>query len=130
MDGSRKPGVESVKKPLKIYPLADAPTPSPLTLANAARRPPNFAAPGDYALWALLDGWLTGLDAERFVEVLPLLRRTSDTFAPDERRQIGERARRGMRSLSGVQPGDGIVGERAARVVPVLRMILGTDEEQ
>ena len=104
--------------------------------AATARWVEGFASGGgvrivhDDALWALLDGWLTGLDAERFVEVLPLLRRTFATFAPAERRQIGERARRGMRSLSGVQPGDGIVGERAARVVPVLRMILGTDEEQ
>ena len=55
VDGSPKPGVESVKKHLKIYPLADAANPAPVQFANASGVPANFVAPGDYAFWELLD---------------------------------------------------------------------------
>jgi hypothetical protein len=53
--GSPKPGVESVKKHLKIYPLANATTPSPVKFANASGIPANFVAPGDYSFWGLLN---------------------------------------------------------------------------
>jgi hypothetical protein len=55
VDGSPAPGVESVKKHLKIYPLADAANPPPVKFANASGVPANFVAPGDYAFWELLD---------------------------------------------------------------------------
>ena len=55
VDGSPKPGVESVKKHLKIYPLADAASPAPVKFANASGVPANFVAPGDYSFWELLD---------------------------------------------------------------------------
>jgi hypothetical protein len=55
VDGSPKPGVESVKKHLKIYPLADAANPAPVKFANASGVPANFVAPGDYSFWEFLD---------------------------------------------------------------------------
>ena len=55
VDGSPKPGVESVKKHLKIYSLADAANPAPVKFANASGVPANFVAPGDYSFWELLD---------------------------------------------------------------------------
>jgi hypothetical protein len=55
VDGSPAPGVESVKKHLKIYPLAEAANPPPVKFANASGVPANFVAPGDYAFWELLD---------------------------------------------------------------------------
>ncbi|MDG4596004.1 MAG: DUF1254 domain-containing protein [Candidatus Contendobacter sp.] len=55
VDGSPKPGVESVKKHLKIYPLADAANPPPVKFINASGIPSNFVAPGDYAFWELLN---------------------------------------------------------------------------
>jgi hypothetical protein len=55
VNGSPKPGVESVKKHLKIYPLADAAKPAPTKFVNASGVPANFVAPGDYAFWELLD---------------------------------------------------------------------------
>lgn len=45
----------------------------------------------DREMLRLIDGWLSGLEDERFEEVLPLLRRTFSTFTPPERRTIGER---------------------------------------
>ena len=55
VDGSTKPGVESVKKHLKIYPLAEAANPPPMKFVNASGVPANFVAPGDYAFWELLN---------------------------------------------------------------------------
>jgi hypothetical protein len=55
VDGSAKPGVESVKKHLKIYRLADAANPPNMKFVNASGLPSNFVAPGDYAFWDLLN---------------------------------------------------------------------------
>ena len=55
VDGSPKPGVESVKANLKIYPLADAANPPEMKFVNASGIPANFVAPGDYTFWSLLN---------------------------------------------------------------------------
>ncbi len=55
VDGSTKPGVESVKKNLKIYQLSDAATPPAMNFVNASGVPANFVAPGDYSFWGLLN---------------------------------------------------------------------------
>jgi len=46
----------------------------------------------DDRLLRLTDSWLAGLDQDTFAAVLPALRRTFGTFAPPERRAIGEQA--------------------------------------
>jgi len=55
VDGSPKPGVESVKKHLKVYQLADAAKPPAMKFVNLSGVPSNFCPPGDYAFWGLLD---------------------------------------------------------------------------
>ncbi len=55
VDGSTAPGVESVKKHLKIYQLSDAANPPPMKFANGSGVPANFVAPGDFAFWELLN---------------------------------------------------------------------------
>ena len=55
VDGSPEPGVESVRKHLKIYPLSDAANPPPMKFVNASGKPLNFVAPGDYSSWELLN---------------------------------------------------------------------------
>lgn len=55
VDGSTKPGVESVKKHLKIYPLADKANPPEMKFVNASGIPSNFVSPGDYSFWGLLN---------------------------------------------------------------------------
>ncbi len=55
VDGSTKPGVESVKKHLKIYQLSDAANPPTMKFANASGVPANFVAPGDYQFWEMLN---------------------------------------------------------------------------
>jgi hypothetical protein len=55
VEGSTKPGVEAVKKYLKVYQLSDAANPPAMKLVNASGIPSNFVAPGDYSFWSLLN---------------------------------------------------------------------------
>jgi hypothetical protein len=77
----------------------------------------------DPRLLAIVDGWLTGLSPEAFVDVLPLLRRTFGAFAAPERRMIGDRVRSGApvpaREASDVDD------EQAAGAVRTVLEILG-----
>ncbi len=93
----------------------------------------------DEVLLRIIDGWLANVRADTFTQVLPVLRRTFSTFPAGERRQIGERVRRfGGTGVGGTGPsgtGPGAAGpaedldpERAALVLPVLRLILGAQK--
>jgi hypothetical protein len=83
----------------------------------------------DAALWAVLDDWVTGLGAETFTGLLPLLRRTFARFAPAERRLMGERAARGQ-AAAPVAAGAGAGAfdvARAEAVLPLVARLLGLD---
>jgi hypothetical protein len=87
----------------------------------------------DARLFGILDGWLAGLDGDAFTQLLPLLRRTFATFAPGERRGIGELARRGgtAPSATGVAAADGEIDrERAAAVLPLMALLMGIDVQR
>ncbi|MFF4244086.1 DUF5682 family protein [Streptomyces sp. NPDC001822] len=87
----------------------------------------------DERLLSLVDTWLTGIPAETFVGVLPLLRRTFAAYEPAVRRALGELARRGpdrggAHGESGAfTPGFGRSADeaRADAVTPVVRQLLG-----
>ncbi|MFF4774339.1 DUF5682 family protein [Microtetraspora fusca] len=82
----------------------------------------------DPRLLAAVDGWLTGLSPEAFVDVLPLLRRTFGAFDAPERRAIGERVRSGpsvVRDGGGAGAGEDHDDERAAPAVRTVLEILG-----
>ncbi|MEU8151165.1 DUF5682 family protein [Nonomuraea sp. NPDC048901] len=80
----------------------------------------------DPRLLGLVDAWLTGLDGEQFVDVLPLLRRTFGSFAAPERRAIGERVRSAERSEWSGRAGEQAVDEqRAAAAERTVLAILG-----
>ena len=90
VDGSTKPGVEMVKKHLKIYQLSEQGNPPAMKFANASGVPATFVAPGDYAFWEMLnqviqeeppigsDPTMLGLFASIGIE-------KGKPFAPDER---------------------------------------------
>ncbi|MFE6622218.1 DUF5682 family protein [Streptomyces sp. NPDC057740] len=91
----------------------------------------------DERLLGLVDAWLTGVSAEAFTDVLPLLRRTFSAYEPGVRRTLGELVRRGPgeRGRAAAGGGSGIPGfaagldvERADAVVPVVRLLLGLDQ--
>ena len=79
----------------------------------------------DERLLRLVDGWLTGIPPDAFVEVLPLLRRTFSEYPAPQRRQIGERA---VRLESGHGAGvhtDDVDDERGELVMPTVAALLG-----
>ncbi|MFF4273059.1 DUF5682 family protein [Streptomyces sp. NPDC001536] len=89
----------------------------------------------DERLLGLVDAWLTGVPAEAFTDVLPLLRRTFSAYEPGVRRTLGELVRRGPGERgSAAGGGAGIPGfaagldtARADAVLPVVRLLLGLD---
>jgi hypothetical protein len=76
-------------------------------------------------LFGVVDAWLTNLPGGYFEELLPLLRRTTSTFSPAERRQIGERVRAGGHATGSPAADDDLDPQRAALVEPVVLRILG-----
>ncbi|MER6243247.1 DUF5682 family protein [Streptomyces griseorubiginosus] len=91
----------------------------------------------DERLLGLVDAWLTGVSAEAFTDVLPLLRRTFSAYEPGVRRTLGELVRRGPGQRgSAAGAGSGIPGfgadldgPRADAVLPVVRLLLGLDDD-
>ncbi|MFJ1745588.1 DUF5682 family protein [Streptomyces sp. NPDC088116] len=88
----------------------------------------------DERLLALVDTWLTGVPADSFTDVLPLLRRTFSAYEPGVRRTLGELVRRGPATGGPVGTeaaapgfGAGLDAARADAVQPVLRLLLGID---
>jgi len=78
-------------------------------------------------LLRLVDDWLVNIPPEVFQEQVPLLRRTFARFPAPERRQIGERLRDGLEApRSATFAPDDLDLERAARVLPTLRLLFGT----
>ena len=115
--------------------LGRALTPGTETM-DAAAYVEGFLAGGglllvhDERLLQLVDGWLGGIRDGAFTEVLPLLRRTFGTFAPAERRSIGDRAQAVHdRSRIPVAASDDVDHDRAAAALPVVATLLGTRVE-
>jgi hypothetical protein len=81
----------------------------------------------DEKLLRLVDGWLTGIPADAFVEVLPLLRRTFSEYPAPQRRQIGERAVRLGRAgpVAEAASDDDVDPDRGDLVLPTVAALLG-----
>jgi hypothetical protein len=83
----------------------------------------------DKRLLRLVDGWLTGIAPDAFVEVLPLLRRTFSEYPAPARRQIGERAvglgGPGAGRAGGGPDEDGVDEQRGELVMPTVAALLG-----
>ncbi len=81
-------------------------------------------------LWTALDQWLSDLNPELFIEMLPLVRRAFSGFKPPERRAMAEK----VKQLGKAAPRHAAVAEvstasinrhRADRVIPILVHSLG-----
>ncbi len=84
----------------------------------------------DRQFFAILDAWLTGLSAEAFVHVLPMLRRAFSSFSPAERRKIFERVVHVQ--ADGHEDGDESQFDhvRAEKMLPVCTLLLGIAPER
>jgi hypothetical protein len=85
----------------------------------------------DEQLLGVVDAWVGGIGGEPFAQVLPLLRRTFANFPAAERRQIGERVKRGQATNALAVVGEEEVFDtaRAERVLPLLAHLLGLKAE-
>ncbi|MFE1292718.1 DUF5682 family protein [Streptomyces sp. NPDC058751] len=89
----------------------------------------------DERLLGLVDTWLTGVPADAFTDVLPLLRRTFSAYESGVRRTLGELVRRGPAPRANAEAtgsGSGVPGfapdldgGRADAVLPLLSLLLG-----
>ncbi|MER5355100.1 DUF5682 family protein [Kitasatospora sp. NPDC002551] len=82
----------------------------------------------DPRLLGLLDGWLTGVPAEVFTDVLPLLRRTFATLEAGVRHTVGSRVAAGPLGPGSAEPaGEGVELDRvrADAALPVVALLLG-----
>lgn len=81
----------------------------------------------DNRLWNLLYAWVSSIPANMFTELLPLLRRAFSKFEFGERRQIGDKAKRGIigeEKIAAVAD-DTFDTERAASILPTIKALLG-----
>jgi len=79
----------------------------------------------DANVWQLVDQWLSSLNEEHFVRVLPLVRRTFSAFGPSERRDLGQRASQGARTAAAPLAAPEWDETRAALPLPLLRELMG-----
>ncbi|MBC7813652.1 MAG: hypothetical protein H7175_21020, partial [Burkholderiales bacterium] len=75
----------------------------------------------DDALFRLIDEWVMSLEPALFENTLPLLRRTFSTFGAPAKRSLAEKVKRGERPQVTLV----LDQERAERVLPIMRQILG-----
>lgn len=82
------------------------------------------------AIWALIDGWLSGLDDAHFVRIVPLVRRTFAQFEAADRRDLGTRVRQPVAApapLAATAPEWNQA--QAMRALPMLRELFGISDE-
>jgi hypothetical protein len=83
----------------------------------------------DDRLWGVLDTWVSGLSADVFLQLLPLLRRTFSSFTPPERRRVGERVLQTSPNAapiaSSAQNETEFDHARAELALPVIAQLLG-----
>lgn len=89
-DGDPKPGVEVVKKTMKIYPVGEGDKAPPLTFVNMSGKPFNMVAPADERVWELLhqvvqDEPTNSVDATTLGFWASVGIAKGKPFAPDER---------------------------------------------
>ena len=83
----------------------------------------------DEVLWNILHSWISTLEEETFVQLLPLLRRNFSSFTPAERRKIGEKAKSGGPQTKMPTPTTlaDFDYERAEKALPVMAQLLGLE---
>jgi hypothetical protein len=84
----------------------------------------------DRRLWQLLDGFINALPPDRFVEIVPLLRRAFSKYSEAARRQLQERAQHDADAPLRDMP---VYAEfdhgRAEVVLPLIANLLGLDDD-
>lgn len=74
----------------------------------------------------MVHNWVSQLENDIFIQVLPLLRRTFSNFTAPERKKLGDKVKHGGNgtSIKAATTAD-IDHERGARGIPVVMQLLG-----
>lgn len=77
------------------------------------------------ALWRIVDNWLDSLAEERFMDILPILRRTFSNFSHPERQKMMDLVKRGKVEMSVKLKEKAMLNEeRMGKVLPTLKLLL------
>ena len=85
----------------------------------------------DNRLWNLIYNWVTEIEEEVFIKLLPYLRRAFSKFEHTERKQIGQKAKNGVvdeKILLIADENENWNEERAVSVFDTLDMLMGTNK--
>ena len=80
-------------------------------------------------LWNILNQWIEAMDFLSLKNLLPLLRRTFSSFSGPERAKMMELAKQGMLIEPELKESKLLYSERAEKVLPTLKMLLGIRKE-
>ncbi|MEJ1237118.1 DUF5682 family protein [Chryseolinea sp. T2] len=85
----------------------------------------------DNRLWNLIYAWVSSLEEKVFHELLPMLRRAFSNFEYGERRQIGEKAKRGLAKVevSTAFDNENFNTALAERILPTINQFFINDTE-
>ena len=77
------------------------------------------------ALWRIVDSWMDSLEEDRFMEILPILRRTLSSFSHPERQKMMDLVKRGKVAMSQkMEEQANLNEERMEKVLPTLKLLL------
>jgi hypothetical protein len=79
----------------------------------------------DPELLSILDDWVSTLDTDDFVSVLPLLRRTFGTLPGGERRNLADKLKKRSTGPSPAEETDDIDADRAAGAIATVALLMG-----
>ena len=79
----------------------------------------------DDQIWQIIFNWVSELESEVFDKLLPLLRRSFADYTDVEKAKIGAKVKQGKSSKKAMASNTDIHLERALRVVPVLKELMG-----
>lgn len=79
----------------------------------------------DDGIWRIINAWVEDLDADTFMELVPLLRRTFAAYNSVEKGRLAQKVKQGASAQGNVIQHYAINKERAERVLPILEKILG-----
>lgn len=74
-----------------------------------------------YPFWKIVDDWLSAVEESRFMEIVPVLRRTFAEFSPAEKRKLAYYARHGRKEK--LVESRSLNQERVRAIMPILEKI-------
>ena len=85
----------------------------------------------DEDFWKLINTWIASLNADDFMTLLPILRRTCGDFTPAERRKIGEKAQYGTDKNTDSTSADvNFNPMEAEKVIPLIWKLIGIKDDE